>query len=158
MGCDWNEIQGFQRRILSIYAANVFPGGISLLGFRFDHSCIPNIHFQQNPALEKNTFHTIRDIAAGEELTITYTETCNLNKSQRKERLSEWDFVCTCPACANTFEALNGDKKRLGMNDLHNKIASGNTEGDWRTVRRLGQKLEAMQQAAGLVGSDLGVT
>ena len=46
MGCDWNEIQGFQRRILSIYAANVFPGGISLLGFRFDHSCIPNIHFQ----------------------------------------------------------------------------------------------------------------
>jgi SET domain-containing protein len=60
------------RKFLAIWAAYAF-GHVSLLGSRFNHSCIPNIHFAYDPYLGKETFHAVRNITAGEEVTIVTT-------------------------------------------------------------------------------------
>jgi antitoxin (DNA-binding transcriptional repressor) of toxin-antitoxin stability system len=73
MGQSWQTMPELQRRVFSIFVANAF-GDVFLLGFRINHSCIPNIHFAYNSNLEKETFHSVREISAGEELTVTYND------------------------------------------------------------------------------------
>ena len=101
IGRAWPASPLRERDILAIWAANGF-GHVFLLGSRFNHSCIPNIHFAYNPTLDKETFHAVRNIAAGEELTITYIDGMNRTRGQRKVELDERGFVCDCPACENT--------------------------------------------------------
>ncbi|KAL4779641.1 hypothetical protein BJX76DRAFT_361620 [Aspergillus varians] len=69
-----------RQKVLGIYAANAF-GSVFLLASRINHSCIPNIHFAYNPELKKETFHAVRDIASGEELTIMYIDAHNMKVS-----------------------------------------------------------------------------
>ncbi|KAJ5475202.1 TPR domain protein [Penicillium diatomitis] len=71
MGQAWKEISGLHRKVLSIFAANSFKD-VFWLGSRINHSCLPNVAFSYNPAIKHGTFHAIRDLAAGEELTVEY--------------------------------------------------------------------------------------
>lgn len=71
MGQTWDRIPFLYQIVLSVYASNAI-GDVYLLGPRINHSCIPNVHFAFNTAIEKETFHAMRDIQTGEELTIMY--------------------------------------------------------------------------------------
>ena len=111
-----------KREVLAIWAVNAF-GQVFLLGSRFNHSCIPNIHFAYNPNLGKETFHTVRYITAGEELTITYIDCMNRTKGQRQVGLDERGFVCDCLACENTKERAMKEEQRAKMLDLDQDLA-----------------------------------
>ena len=66
----------------------------------FNHSCRPNIHKERRG--RQWTFRSNRDIAAGEELCITYLggDERDLDvKGRRKRLLDEWGFQCQCPGC-----------------------------------------------------------
>lgn len=54
----WQEIPKLHRTVLSVYAANAF-GSVFWLGSRINHSCLPNLNFSFNPALQQETFHAI---------------------------------------------------------------------------------------------------
>lgn len=113
MGQVWQNIPQTDRIVLEIHAANSFGEGVFLLGSRINHSCIPNVHFAWNATIQKETFHAIRHITAGEELTIMYINGTNRTRKQRQAELSRWGFQCTCPAC-ETGAAGEAREKKAG--------------------------------------------
>lgn len=159
---DWQQIPELHRRVLAIYAANAF-GNVFLLGSRINHSCIPNIHFANNSVLEKETFHAVRDIVAGEELTITYIGGTNRTRSQRQAALDKWGFQCTCPACDNTLQGRKREQKRDELLALDQQLAmdmyiGGGTKKSYTKGLQIAQKMAAIQKSEGLLNRDLGLS
>ena len=163
-GCEmeqtWQEISELHRKVLSIYAANAF-GSVFLLGSRINHSCLPNIHFAYNPKLKRETFHAIRNITPGEELTIMYINGTNRTMSQRKAELEKWGFACSCPACEDTPRGNQRERKRAELFELDQKLAMYaqlDIERSYREALQTALRMAAIQQSEGLVNRDLGVS
>ncbi|KFX91231.1 hypothetical protein V490_06014 [Pseudogymnoascus sp. VKM F-3557] len=106
---NWDKLKDLDRQVLAIYVANCWGRDVFRLASRFNHSCIPNTHNAYNSTIRKETFHNIRDIEAGEELTVSYVNICS--RSERQARLSKWGFECTCPACEDSPEGRNIEKR-----------------------------------------------
>lgn len=156
-GQTWDELPTMHRRVLGIYTANSF-GSIHLLASRFNHSCLPNTTHVYNSTLDKETFHTIQDISAGEELLISYMDGSNWVKSKRQEFLQKWGFECNCPACVDTPEGRAKEEKRLILSQLSEELEdllNLETEGQPEESLKLTQRLAAMQKSAGHVGREL---
>jgi hypothetical protein len=49
------------------------------------------------------TFHSIRNIEAGEELTVSYLSGISV-RHERQAQLKSWGFQCSCSACKETPE------------------------------------------------------
>ncbi|OCK73120.1 hypothetical protein K432DRAFT_387550 [Lepidopterella palustris CBS 459.81] len=63
-----------------------------------------------NPTIQMETFHSIREIEAGEELTISYLSgTCV--RDERQAQLNKWGFQCKCPACQDTTDGNNTEQQ-----------------------------------------------
>jgi SET domain-containing protein len=69
---DWASLPELNRKVLTIFFANRWGRDVFWLTSRFNRSCIPNVHNAYNPIIRIETFHSIRDIVAGEEPTISY--------------------------------------------------------------------------------------
>lgn len=67
---------------------------------RFNHACNPNACFNWNAQIGKETVHTMRDIAEGEEITISYVDVQH-DKRLRAWELRHYGFVCGCAACGD---------------------------------------------------------
>ncbi|KAL1591503.1 hypothetical protein SLS60_011895 [Paraconiothyrium brasiliense] len=155
LGNKMQKLSAQHRKVLAIYAANANGRIIYLHGSIFNHSCIPNVHYEHNSNLGMETFHAIHDIAAGEELTITYIHGTYRTRNQRQAKLAKWGFLCTCPACVDTPAASKADLKRAQMFDLDKLIAAEYLFRDWESVRKSAQKMAALQRSVGLIGRDL---
>jgi hypothetical protein len=157
---NWQQIPELHRTVLSIYAANAFRG-VFLLGSRINHSCIPNVNFAYNSVLEKETFHAIRDIAAGEELTIMYINGTNHTRRQQQAELDRWGFRCTCPACEDTLLGREREKKRALLFAFDQELAMHtrfSTEQLHKKALQTAQRMAALQKSKGLVNRELGVS
>ncbi|EED12492.1 SET domain containing protein [Talaromyces stipitatus ATCC 10500] len=157
MGQTWDEMAEMHRKVLNIYTANSFPS-IYLLGSRFNHSCVPNTTHSYHPSLDKETFHTIQDITAGEELLITYIDGSNWDRSRRQKYLQKWGFQCNCPVCEDTPQGRAKEEKRLELSYLTDEfqdLLSLETEESLEEALKLTQKLAAIQKSEGLVGHEL---
>ncbi|CAE7336990.1 Smyd3 [Symbiodinium pilosum] len=104
--CKAFEVEWLQTGIL-VTEMNIFPGGrIFWTLSRINHSCAPNCVFTNSPG--RWGLRTLRPIAKGEELTISYLgEELLLPTSQRKWLL--WRskcFVCQCLRCTSTEDPL----------------------------------------------------
>jgi len=77
------------------------PEGTALAcaGSYFNHSCVPNTSWSATKADgARVVYTTTRAVAAGDELTISYTG--NLTKFGRRWRLAtQYGFNCACPEC-----------------------------------------------------------
>lgn len=157
---NWQQMPKLHRTVLAIYAVNAF-GDVFLLGSRINHSCIPNIHFAYNSVLEEETFHAIRDIMAGEELTIMYIDGTNRTRSQRQAELNKWGFRCTCPACEDTSQGREIEKRRAQLFALDQSLALNSLIGrdeSCREALQMAQRMAAIQKSEGLLNRDLGVS
>ncbi|KAI1136506.1 SET domain-containing protein [Hypoxylon sp. FL0543] len=77
---------------------------------RFNHDCRPNVHYRIS-----NMTHTTvaaRDIAPGEELSISYIELM-LIREERRSRLRSWGFECACSHCSMSDEDVAASDARL---------------------------------------------
>ncbi|KAI1371250.1 SET domain-containing protein [Hypoxylon crocopeplum] len=77
---------------------------------RFNHDCRPNIHYRIT-----NMTHTTvaaRDIAPGEELSISYIELM-LSREERRSRLRKWGFECSCSHCSMSDSEIAASDARL---------------------------------------------
>jgi hypothetical protein len=153
----WNEIPELHRRVLGFHKANNFED-VFWLGSRINHSCIPNVHFAYNPWLEQETFHAVRDIAAGEELTVSYNLGANRTRSQRQAELDMWGFVCTCPVCEHTESGREKERKREQLFELEQELTIYLRVHLWEEVLSSARKLAALQKSEGLLTKEIAVT
>lgn len=94
---------GKEATLISIFQINCMEMGDGAAVFghasRFNHCCNPNALFTWNAAIHKETIHTMKDVAAGEEITLSYCDMTH-DKPSRTYELKHYGFVCDCPACA----------------------------------------------------------
>jgi hypothetical protein len=89
---------------------------------RFNHCCNPNACFTWNAAIEKETIHVMKDVAAGEEITLSYCDMIH-DKPSRSYELKHYGFECDCPACVGdeddeTTYAHQSAVRRYRLQDL----------------------------------------
>lgn len=100
--------------------AGVFPNAA-----RFNHSCNPNACFTWNPAIKKETIHTIQDVRKGEEITLSYCDITH-DKATRRWELKHYGFVCDCSACGDGSDpeslAAKSAERRWRMFDLEQQL------------------------------------
>jgi SET domain-containing protein len=152
---DWDSLPDLDRRVIAIYATNHWGRDVFWLASRFNHSCIPNIHNAYNPTIQMETFHSIRDIEAGEELTVSYlSDTCV--RDQRQARLNKWGFQCKCPACQNTANGNKIEQHLAKLATLSQELERAML-GTFASIKILNthQKMAALLRSVGLVGKPL---
>ncbi|KAJ8122048.1 hypothetical protein ONZ43_g1656 [Nemania bipapillata] len=102
-------------------------GGIYLEICLINHSCIPNCHNSWNSETQQETIHAIRDILAGEEITISY-ETGALTASRHEHLRKNFGFDCHCDLCSLPLEELQAsDHRRRQIKLLDEQIGNGFT-------------------------------
>ncbi|KAK4193212.1 hypothetical protein QBC35DRAFT_468890 [Podospora australis] len=94
---------------------------------RINHDCRPNLHYRLT-----NITHTtvaVRDIPAGEELTISYIYGQASKKTRTKE-LQDWGFNCSCSQCTlSGFETAASDARVREIKRLEKEIEDKMTKG-----------------------------
>ncbi|KAK8080037.1 hypothetical protein PG997_007855 [Apiospora hydei] len=92
--------------------------GLFLAACRINHACVPNAQNKWRKDLGRMTVHAARDIAAGEEITLTYLPTI------LKEHFG---FVCACATCSLPAGEKRdaSDKRRKDINELDEKLGDG---------------------------------
>lgn len=152
---NWAVLPSLDRKVLAIYAANRWGRDVFRLASRFNHCCIPNIHNAYNPTIRKETFHSIRDIEAGEELTVSYLPGM-CARAERQERLKQWGFQCTCVACQDTPKGKMLEKQLVQIAKLGGELelTVPGLVSPRRTLEKY-QKMAALMRSTGLVGKAL---
>lgn len=105
-----NARLGKEPSLVSIFQTNCMEvedgAGIFPNAARFNHSCNPNAVFSWNEGIRKEVIHATRDIAEGEEITLSY---CNItyDKDERTWQLKHYGFKCDCEACTGDISDIN---------------------------------------------------
>lgn len=116
-----------------IFKTNALPcGAESPIGAVYpticfiNHKCIPNSHNNWNSEAGLETIHAIREIKAGEEITISYA--AGEPAGQRLLKLKEaFGFDCKCELCSlRTFELQKSDARRVEIEELDEAIGDPN--------------------------------
>ncbi|KAI0139999.1 SET domain-containing protein [Hypoxylon sp. NC0597] len=113
------EFESFLK-IMAIYLTNTsqmlinyeFGAGVFTDFSRINHSCFPNADWSSDGETELMMVRATRDIAEGEEITITYiNELAPL--SQRKEHLWRvYGFTCNCAACEGPDQEMHEQRRQ----------------------------------------------
>lgn len=150
-------------RVMAAWGVNCFavPGGegewtavVAPGAARVNHSCVPNAAWAWNGAVGRITVQAIREVGAGEEVTVAYVDTV-LGGEERRRRLREgYGFECGCEACVGEGEeegVLDGWRARIG------EIGRGLREGGGSAeeVRALVEEGVELHGRCGLVGVHL---
>ncbi|PSN68205.1 SET domain-containing protein [Corynespora cassiicola Philippines] len=157
----WDQLDDWERKVIGIYDANSFEVGVFHLPSRINHSCIPNVHYEFNPEIERGTFHAVSDIEAGAELLISYINGGNRTKAWRQPKLDQWGFVCQCAACGDDEEGKKREARRKEMYDLDQKLAVQSAYGTQMTpmqALKTATKLASLQIAEGIANRELRVS
>lgn len=140
--------------ICVIHNSNSF-GDVFLIGSRSNHSCVANVTWNFNTNLMKMTFHTARDVKAGEELLISYVGGSKISKAFRQLQIDGYGFKCVCPACENTEEGKKKDAKRIQAFHLIGEVFTIAKSVNLRTAKKTYTDMLAnVTQVAGLEKSE----
>ena len=96
-------------KIVGIYAGNNFRNGLSIKISRLNHSCKPNAVNSSAVNSEFNEVWAIRNIKAGQEITISYKEGDGLfglwtTQNRQEILLQTWRFACICEFCQESYD------------------------------------------------------
>lgn len=86
-------------------------GGIYLNICRINHSCVPNCHSAWNKDIGAETVHAIRDILAGDEITIAY-DRGEPFEARQAFLLQSFGFRCRCDLCGSSPDQLEASDQR----------------------------------------------
>mmetsp|Transcript_61898 Transcript_61898/g.200568 ORF Transcript_61898/g.200568 Transcript_61898/m.200568 type:complete len:226 (+) Transcript_61898:280-957(+) len=100
------------------------PDGVVCVAMsRFNHSCDPNCEGSWNEACGERRIYASRDVTAGEELCIFYSDVRAPWEERREELLLRYGFGCHCAACASTgSDTGSSDRRRTRMLELDSEI------------------------------------
>ncbi|RYO73756.1 hypothetical protein DL766_000568 [Monosporascus sp. MC13-8B] len=90
---------------------------------RLNHDCRPNCAYYFDHTTFAHKVIAVRDIAPGEELTISYYDPLQPS-SERRQRLSrDWGFACSCRSCtAGTQQIAESDKRIEEVHQLWKEL------------------------------------
>jgi len=123
-------------RIADILATNSFqmdlggPAGHHYGNFpevsRFNHDCRPNVAFRVDKTLTHTTT-IVRDVAPGEELSITYLDSTEPREKRMHRARQAWGFTCGCSQCQLPAKAAAQSDRRLQeMKEIEARLADVN--------------------------------
>lgn len=96
---------------------------------RFNHSCASNASYAWNPASGREAIYAGKDIALGEQITVTYLDEERLNKKRSDRRAllrEEFQFECNCNVCgAPPAVVAASDRRRTEIARLDELIGGG---------------------------------
>ena len=98
---------------------------------RLNHDCHPNAFISWNGLLGVQTVHALRDIAAGEELTIAYVAGAEAGSRTQRRRLlaRKYRFVCKCATCRLEGAALIvSDRRHSRLAAIHRALSADTSE------------------------------
>lgn len=102
------EVLVVHTRIMLIFATNNFQTQSGLRGSEncshVKHSCVPNVHHFAHPTRQKQTFHAVRCIHAGEDLLMTNLGVRKWyfpNAQHRDALCARYGFIRICVACTD---------------------------------------------------------
>eukprot|EP00929_Paragymnodinium_shiwhaense_P029021 TRINITY_DN16726_c0_g1_i2.p1 TRINITY_DN16726_c0_g1~~TRINITY_DN16726_c0_g1_i2.p1 ORF type:complete len:335 (+),score=47.81 TRINITY_DN16726_c0_g1_i2:134-1138(+) len=108
----------------SIGVTSTYCGVVCPRLSRFNHSCNPNCEQVWDWNVGEEQLFTCKDIAAGEELTITYLDPLAVRAERVEDLLSTYKFQCDCPSC-QAVDSNKSDKRLLRLKELLSVIAQG---------------------------------
>jgi len=140
-----NNFPGEKKSILSnIIRSNGYPlgpnsevGGVFLNIARLNHSCRPNAKHSWNKNTKQQTVYALRNIPAGEEITLSYLDG-GASKERQESLLQNFHFRCKCDLCSLPTRELNASDARI----LRAKTLD-NTIGNWDSARHSPAKVLA---------------
>ncbi|KAJ2981092.1 hypothetical protein NUW58_g6777 [Xylaria curta] len=92
---------------------------------KFNHSCDPNVIYECWAKEDCWAAFAGRDIAAGEELTITYIPNHQLRDARQARVREHWDFICKCKKCTESEDSYTVSLQEA--RDLANEIEQDKT-------------------------------
>ena len=146
----WDENKGpdgdERARVHAIEATNAWQWhndnrAVLFLGSRLNSSCYPNVSTFVPIGGNAMQFVACADIAAGEELTVTYIDSkILLPRSERQELLkATWQFDCRCEACEDSGAALVQERRRKVIREVKGRdcrfVCNNENEADWKEYR-----------------------
>ncbi|KAF2248851.1 SET domain-containing protein [Trematosphaeria pertusa] len=92
---------------------------------RINHACRPNAHARFIPRTLLMEIKALRDIAPGEEISISYGSV-DLKHADRQKLYKEgWGFKCTCDVCtADAYTIAGSDQRRGRFSQLRERLNS----------------------------------
>ncbi|KAG6002088.1 hypothetical protein E4U43_001178, partial [Claviceps pusilla] len=116
---------------LGIAQTNALPcgpdsstGALYATACLINHSCRPNCGHSWNSEVKHETIYAIRDIAAGEEITIGYLESGS-QAERAKSLKASFGFDCACELCRLPAAELRAsDDRRAKMKQLDRAIGT----------------------------------
>ncbi|OAL54384.1 SET domain-containing protein [Pyrenochaeta sp. DS3sAY3a] len=90
---------------------------------RINHACKSNAHARFIPRSLLMEIKAVRDIAAGEEISISYGK-IELKHAERQRLYKDgWNFTCSCSMCtASAYEIEGSDQRRRRFKQLRDKL------------------------------------
>ena len=98
--------------LLAPVAAGIFP-----VGAMVNHSCWPNaaLAYDLEDARGTQTFHALRDIAAGEEICHSYLDMTVTTSARQAQLRDVYHFTCDCWLCSSDADALAIDARKTAV-------------------------------------------
>lgn len=107
---------------------------------RFNHDCRANVAFRIDEKLTHHT-HAVRDIPAGEELTLSYMNPFETHAVRQQHIMGSWGFKCTCQHCSMSEKAIHESDARLyEIDELEAEL--GNFASSKASVKMIERLLE----------------
>jgi hypothetical protein len=101
--------------------------GLFLVAARINHDCVNNAHRTWRQDREALHLHAIRNIAEGEEITISYTARFRTFEERQTFLLGHPMFTCTCTLCSLPRKQREESDKRM----MEMRLLETNFEGDY---------------------------
>ncbi|KAK7514090.1 uncharacterized protein IWZ02DRAFT_64729 [Phyllosticta citriasiana] len=158
-----------QTRIMAVFATNTFgvhhsrdkiEAVICPEASRLNHACAPNVQFVWNDILMDGalTMHAVRDIDAGEELTVGYIELLECAAERHEKLRAVYGFDCSCVVCGadDATVRLSDCRREMMRNGLATCKKARAEAPKWCSlspeVREILESVVALHQEEGLLG------
>ncbi|KAG6132050.1 hypothetical protein E4U12_003370 [Claviceps purpurea] len=105
---DADKVKDAAEQYLDIFSTNALPmceddqdnGSIFLMACRINHDCESNAAHTWNARIHRHTVHAIRDIDAGEEITLSYVRLLAKREARQRRYKTCYGFTCRCRVCS----------------------------------------------------------
>lgn len=111
--------------LLDLLGEDIGNSAIFIILSRMNHACTPTVHSKLKPD-DGNVYmecHAVRDIVAGEHLTLCYCKMMQTAEERRKQLSTTWQFECACQVCLlPEAELTKSDGRRRVIDNLLQKL------------------------------------
>ena len=151
-------VYGTRKTAEGVWRSNAFPtvehddGRTEAAVFaqvcRLNHACAPNAHVAWSMSRAEQTVHAIREIAAGDEITVSYAAPGTECAARRLHLRNTFGFECDCSLCALTgAEMQASDVRQARLGELSALLARSPSSGasSAQTVGLVTEKLHLLK-------------